>query len=308
MRHFACSLFLGLAFLGFFVQASGQELNCNVQVVTQQIQGSNKQIFRTLQTSIHEFLNNRTWTIHTYNSNERIECNILINLTEQVSGDQFRGTIQVQSRRPVFNTTYNTTVLNFLDNNLEFRYVEFQPLEFDPTQHVSNLTSILAYYAYVILGFDYDTFSPEGGTEYLQMAETIVMNAQNAPERGWKAFDGSGNRNRYWLTQNILDDKYRPVRQFFYTYHRLGLDIFENNVNTARTQVEESLEYLRTVYRNKPDPYLFLLQLVFDAKTDEFINIFSGAFPDMKNRVVQLLKEIDPANIKKYDQIMQTDP
>jgi hypothetical protein len=287
------------------LHSEAQELNCNVQVVTQQIQGSNKQIFRTLQTSIHEFMNNRTWTNHAYLPNERIECNILINLTEQVSGDQFRGTIQVQSRRPVYNTTYNTTVLNFLDNNLEFRYVEFQPLEFDPTQHLSNLTSILAYYAYVILGFDYDTFSTEGGTEFLQMAEAIVMNAQNAPERGWKAFDGSGNRNRYWLIQNILDDNYRPVRQFLYTYHRQGLDILENDVNTARNQIEESLVFLRTVHRNKPDPYLFLLQLIFDAKTDEFVNIFSDAFPDMKNRVVQILKEIDPANIKKYDEIIQ---
>jgi len=282
-----------------------QELNCNVQVVTQQIQGSNKQIFRTLQTAIYEFLNNRNWTQTTFSTNERIECTILINLTEQVSADQFRGSIQVQSRRPVFNSTYNTTLLNFKDNNLDIHYVEFQPLDFSETQYLSNLTSILAYYAYIIIGLDFDTFSPEGGSIYLQKAEAIVTNAQNAPERGWKAFDVSGNKNRYWLIQNLLDDKYRPARQFFYQYHRLGLDRLENNVNESRNQIEESLKLLQQVYRAKPDPYLYLLQVIFDAKADEFVNVFKDAFPDQKNRVYIILKEINPSNLKKYDRIKQ---
>lgn len=291
-------------FIGFpFKYTAAQELNCNVQVVTQQIQGSNKQIFRTLQTAIYEFLNNRNWTPTTFSTNERIECNVLINLTEQLSADHFKGSIQVQSRRPVFNSTYNTTILNFKDNNLDFKYVEFQPLLFDETQHLSNLTSILAYYAYIIIGLDFDSFSPEGGNPYLQKAEAIVTNAQNAPERGWKAFDVSGNRNRYWLIQNLLDDKYRPARQFFYQYHRQGLDVLENNVNNARNQIEESLKLLQTIYRAKPDPYMYLLQVIFDAKADEFVNIFKEAFPDQQQRVYVILKEINPSNIKKYDQI-----
>lgn len=283
------------------LKLKAQELNCNIQVVTQQIQGTNKQLFRTLQTAIYEFVNDRNWSNDVYAPTERIECNILINLTEQFGADQFKGTIQVQMRRPVYNTSYNTTILNILDNNLDFRYVEFQPLLFDETQHIDNLTSLLAFYANIILGFDYDSFSPEGGSMFFTRAEAIVMNAQNAPERGWKAFDASSNRNRYWLIQNVLDGEYQPVRQFFYQYHRLGLDRFEDNVNVARNDMEESLKHLQRVYRQKPDPYLYLLQVVLDAKTDEFINVFKEASPDQKRRVYVILKEIDPSNQGKYE-------
>ena len=209
-------------------------------------------------------------------------------------------------RRPVFNSTYNTALLNFKDNNFDIHYVEFQPLDFSETRYLSNLTSILAYYAYIIIGLDFDSFSPEGGTQYLQKAEAIVTNAQNAPERGWKAFDVSGNKNRYWLIQNLLDDKYQPARQFMYQYHRLGLDRMENNVNEARNQIEESLKLLQIVFREKPDPYLYLLQVIFDAKSDEFVDIFKDAFPDQKNRVYVILKEINPSNIKKYDRLKRS--
>lgn len=293
--------FILVIFSSAFMSLKAQELNCNVQVVTQQIQGTNKQIFRTLQTAIYEFLNDHNWSNDEYGVTERIECNILLNLTEQLGADQFRGTIQVQMRRPVYNTSYNTTSLNFLDNNLDFRYSEFQPLLFDENQHLSNLTSILAFYANIILGFDYDSFSPEGGSMFFTKAEAIVMNAQNARERGWKAFDVSGNRSRYWLIQNILDSEYQPVRQFNYQYHRLGLDKFESNVNIARNEMEESLKHLQRVYRQKPDPYLFLLQVIYDAKSDEFINVFREANADQKRRVYFILKEINPSNQAKYE-------
>ena len=286
---------------------NAQELNCNVQVVTQQIQGTNKQIFETLQRDLYEFMNNRKWTSHVYEYNERIECNILINITEQTSSDEFTGTMQVQSSRPAFNSTYNSVMLNFKDNNIRFRYVEFQPLEFIETGHLSNLTSIMAFYAYVILGLDYDSFSPEGGTEYFEKAERIVINAQNAPESGWKAYEGTGNRNRYWLIRNILDDKYSPVREFIYRYNRLGLDQMSSNRIEGRAEIAESLRLIQEVYREKPDPYLFLLQVIFDAKSDEFLNIFKAneAPPDEKRRVHMILTEVDPANKNKYDAILQ---
>jgi hypothetical protein len=159
-----------------------QELNCNVQISAQQIQGSNRQVFENMQRDVYEFMNNTVWTNHVFNYSERIECNYQINLTDQLSADEFIGTIQIQLKRPIYNTTYNSTILNFVDNNFKFRYVEFQPLEFDPSTYRSNLVSVLAYYTYIILGFDYDSFSPDGGTEYFQMAEKIVSNAQNAPE------------------------------------------------------------------------------------------------------------------------------
>lgn len=286
--------------------AAGQELMCNVQVTAQRIQGSNRQVFQTMQRDIYEFMNNMVWTNHVYSYSERIDCNIMINLTEQLSADEFRGTLQVQLRRPVYNTTYNSTILNFVDNNIQFRYVEFQPLEFDPNTHRSNLVSLLAYYAYMILGFDYDTYSPEGGTEYFQMAEKIVTNAQTAPESGWKPYDGSRNRNRYWLVKNVLDRQYQMVRLFVYEYHFRGLDPMESKINESRTAIVESLRLLQQVYRTRPDPFMYYLQVVLEAKTDELINIYSRAFPEEKSRVVQILTEIDPANKSKYEKILSS--
>ncbi|MCK4630393.1 MAG: DUF4835 family protein [Bacteroidales bacterium] len=286
-----------------YILSSAQELNCNVQIVTQQIQGTNKKIFQTLQAAVYEFVNNRTWTNNVYSYSERIECNIMINLTDQISSDEFKGTIQVQSRRPVYNTTYNSTMFNYVDNKFHIRYVEFEPLEFNETSHLSNLTSILAYYVYIIIGLDNDSFSFEGGSQYFEKAEAIVMNAQNAPFAGWKPYEGSGNKNRYWLIKNILDVEYSPVREFLYRYHRMGLDNLESATNEARIEIIEGLRLLQEVYRKKPDPYLFLLQIVFDAKKDEFVNIFSESFAEEKSRVLRILKEIDPSNSRKYEKI-----
>ena len=281
----------------------GQELNCNIQISAQRIQGSNRQVFESMQKDLYEFMNNTVWTNHVFSYAERIDCNILINLTDQLSADEFKGTIQIQLSRPVFNSTYKSTMLNFIDNSFQFRYVEFQPLEFDPTTYRSSLVSVLAYYSYMILGFDYDSFSPLGGTEFYQMAEKIVTSAQNAPEPGWKPYDGSRNRNRYWLVKNALDKEYEGVRQFLYDYDINGLDKMESSIAEARTSMVESLKLIQDVYRKKPDPFMYLVQVVMDAKSDEFINIFSGAFPEEKSRVVQILTEIDPANKAKYEKI-----
>jgi hypothetical protein len=295
--------FLPVLILFIPATVAAQELNCNVQVTAQQIQGSNRQVFETMQRDLYEFMNNSVWTNHVFSYSERLDCNILINLTDQLSADEFRGTIQVQLRRPAFNTTYNSTMLNFLDNSFQFRYVEFQPLEFDPSTHKSNLVSVLAYYAYIMLGFDYDSFSPLGGTEFFQMAEKIVQNAQNAPEPGWKPYDASRNKNRYWLVKNILDKGYEGVRQFTYEYNISGLDKMESRTAEARTSMAESLKLLQEVYRKKPDPFMYYVQIVLEAKSEELINIFTEAFPEEKSRVVQILTEIDPANKAKYEKI-----
>jgi len=280
-----------------------QELNCNVQVSAQKVQGSNRQVFENMQRDIFEFMNNTVWTNNVFSYTERIECSIIINITDQISADEFTGTLQVQLRRPVYNTTYNSTMLNFMDNNFRFRYVEFQPLEFDPTTHRSSLVSVLAYYTYLILGFDYDSFSPLGGTEYFQMAEKIVTNAQNAPESGWKPYDGSRNRNRYWLVKNVLDKEYEGVRRFVYDYCINGLDRMESRVSEARASMVESLRLLQDVYRKKPDPFMYFLQIVIEAKSDELVNVFTESFPEEKSRVVQILAEIDPSNKSKYQKI-----
>jgi len=280
-----------------------QELNCNIQISAQRIQGSNRQVFESMQKDLFEFMNNTVWSNHVFNYAERIDCNILINLTDQLSADEFKGTIQIQLSRPIFNTTYNSTLLNFIDNNFQFKYVEFQPLEFDPSTNKSSLVSVLAYYTYMVLGFDYDSFAPMGGTEFFQMAEKIVTNAQNAPEPGWKPYDGSRNRNRYWLVKNVLDKEYEGVRQFIYEYYINGLDKMESKAPEARTSMVESLKLMQDVYRKKPDPFMYLVQVVMDAKSDELINIYSAAFPEEKSRVVEILTEIDPANKAKYEKI-----
>lgn len=281
-----------------------QELRCNIQVNTQKIQGTNRTVFQTLQTSLYEFMNNTAWTNHVYGFDERIECNIMLNITEQLGSDEYKGTIQVQSRRPVFNSSYNTTMLNFLDNNLHFRYREFDKIEFTETSHLSNLSSTLAFYAYIILGIDYDSYSNLGGTEFFLKAEKIVTNAQNAPERGWKAYEGN-RKNRYWMVENLLNAKYRPLREVYYRYHRLGLDRMSEKPTEGRAEIAESLALLQKVYREKPDPYLFGLQLFFDAKNDELVNVFSESFPTERARVVNILIEVDNPNASKYKTILE---
>lgn len=283
-----------------------QELRCNVQVVSQQIQGTNKQVFQTLQNAIYEFMNNRVWTDHVYTMEERIECNLMFNITEQLSADDFKGTLTIQARRPVYNTNYNTVTLNFVDNDIRFRYVEFAPLEFDLNSHLSNLTSILAYYAYFILGLDYDTFSLLGGTSYFTNAEQIVLNAQNAPEKGWKPMDDIAHKNRYWLVKDMIDPDYEPVREFNYRYHRLGLDVMDEKVAEGRAEITNSLELLQQVYRKKPDPYMYLLRLVFDAKVDEIVNVYTESYPEERNRAYTILTEVDKPNTNKYKAILES--
>ncbi len=294
---------MGLLLFSYFL--AGQELRCNVQIVSQQIQGTNKQVFQTLQNAIYEFMNNRVWTNHVYSSEERIECNLMFNIREQLSADEFKGTLQVQARRPVFNTNYNTTTFNFVDNDIHFRYVEFSPLEFDLQSHTSNLTSILAFYAYYILGLDYDTFSLFGGTPYFTNAEKIVMNAQNAPEAGWKPMDDLAHKSRYWIVKDMLDAEYEPVREFNYRYHRLGLDVMDEEVAEGRAEITSSLELLQEVYRKRPDPYMYLLRLIFDAKADEMVKVYTESFPEERNRAHNILTEVDKTNSKKYEAILE---
>jgi hypothetical protein len=292
-----------LLFIFFFpLLALAQELDCKVQVMSQQIQGTNKKIFETLQQSLFEFMNEKKWTSHVYSMDERIECNILINVTEQISTDEFKATIQVQSNRPIFNTTLNSPMLNYMDNDFQFKYIEYQPIEFNETSSNPNLVSVLAFYAYVIIGLDYDSFSLYGGTEYIQKAEAIVNNMQSVSERGWKQFEST--RNRFWITQNLTDQKFKPIRECWYKYHRLGLDVMSEKTADGRAVIAESFNLLQGVHREKPGS--FLMQMFFNAKSDEIVNIFSESYPDEKARVVNVLKEVDPSNSNKYQKIMET--
>lgn len=298
-------LFIIAALLSFSL-TKAQELRCNVTVLSQAIQGTNKKVFTTLQTALNEFMNNHVWTNHQFQAGERIECTLMINITDQPSANELKGTMTVQSRRPVYNTSYATTILNFIDNLIDFQYVEFQPLEFNETNNTNNLTSTMAYYAYIILGLDYDSFSLEGGSDLFKKAETIVNNMQNSNDVGWNPNDGKNNRNRYWLIKNIMDKNYEPCREFMYKYHRLGLDMMNSKPNEGRAEIATDIELLQQVYLLKPDPYMFFLTVIFDAKADEFVNIFSEGMPDEKLKVFNILNDINNSNATKYAALKKT--
>jgi len=287
----------------FSTTVVAQELRCNVSVSATQIQGANQNLFRTMQADLYEFMNNRKWTEHVYTYDEKIRCNILIRLEKQISADEFTGKIQVQLTRPVFNSDYQTTVLNIQDNDFHCRYVEFQPLEFNETSNRDNLTNVMAFYAYVILGFDYDTFSPEGGTPFFEKAQAIVNNSQNAREKGWKAFESE--RNRYWLTENILNPSYSDYRNCMYNYHRNGLDLMSEKAEEGRANIAEAIRDIQKVFRRRPN--IYITQMFFDSKSDELVQVFSKSFPDERNRVMAVLNEVDPSNGSKYEKIAENE-
>lgn len=291
-------------FLIFFffcsVHLFAQEFNCNVQVLSPQLQQTDKRIFETMQNSLRDFINNRKWTDDNYLNQERIECSIIININERQGSDQFKGTLQIQARRPVYKTSYNTATFNFNDENLNFRYIEDQVLEYgENNPNNSALTNIIAFYCYVMLGIDYDTFSLNGGTPYFQRAQTIVNQSQNASEPGWKSFESI--KNRYWIIENFLSPVFASIREVLYRYHRKGLDVMATDVSGGRREILDAMELWRKVASERPNS--LLAQIFFNAKADELVNIFSGGEPDEKTKAANLLSEIDPSNTSKYQKI-----
>jgi len=291
--------FIPILLLLISLPLQGQELRCQANVTSPQVQGSNKQVYDAMRKAMYEFLNNTKWTDHVYKEEERIDCSFMFRITDQISMDEFRGTLTIQARRPIYNTAYSSTLLNYQDNDIHFRFAEFEPLEYNEQAHTSNLVSILAFYVNIILGLDYDSFSLDGGSLFYEKAEKIVSNAANAPETGWKAFESQ--KNRYWLAENLLNSKYELFRSCLYRYHRMGLDRMGENVNESRAEIAEAITELRRPYRENSQAMIW--PVFFSAKSDEIKNIFSEGFPDEKARIVQVLKEIDPANASKWDAI-----
>ena len=282
-----------------------QELKCNVQIQKPPAQGVSEEVFRSMQQSVYEFMNTTKWTNHKFDYNEQIECSILIKVSS-ISGSRYIATIQVISNRPVYGTSLSTPMFNYKedDNNFEFEYVQNQSLVFNPSRHTSNLTSVLAFYAYIIIGLDYDSFSMQGGTEFFQKAQRIVNNAQSSNDKGWKAFEARKQDNRYYLIENLTNSKYGPVRRASYRYHRLGLDVMHDRLEAGRSEMAESLKFIQRVYREKPN--LFIIKLFFDAKYKEIINIFSGAYAQEKTKVYNIVKDIDPAHLSEYETLVKS--
>jgi len=298
MKKIMLFLFLTLGML----PSKSQELDCIVSVSAPRLEGTDKHVFETLQSAIYEFMNNRTWSNYNIKIEERIECTILITINERPTSDDFKGTINLVLRRPVFNSSYNTILLNFIDKDFTFKYIEYQPLDYSDGVYSSNLTSTLAFYTYMFLGYYFDSFTMMGGTVFFEKAQEVVNTAQSAQVSGWKAFES--DRNRYWMVGNMLNPANSALREFSYIYHRQGLDQMYDKVDQGRSQVTEGLNLLQKIYKTRPG--LFSLQLVLDAKKDEFVNIYSDQrVPPMdKNNVVNLLKEIDPASGSKYMEIL----
>lgn len=282
---------------------SAQELRCTVTINSDQVQGTNKEMFNTLKQSIEEFVNNTKWTNLTFQDKERIECNMML-VVKSVTDNLVNCDFTCQSRRPVFGTSYTTPLLNFQDNTFSFTYQEFDRLDFQQNTFTSNLTALLAYYCYLIIGHDMDSFSRLGGTPYFQMCENIVTAAQSASMdesegKGWKAFDS--NRNRYALINNLMDEAFKDYRGFYYEYHRLGLDEMINNVANARARIASGIEVLKKA--NSARPATYVINTFLDAKNDELVNIFSKGTADEKKKVYELLVDIDPTRQSTYDGI-----
>ena len=285
-----------------FVNLSAQELNCRIQINSQKIQGTDRQKFMTMRTAFTEFMNNTRWTNDVYSSEERIECNLIINLTSQIGNDGFNGNINVKSTRPIFRTSYNSPILNLLDNDLSFKYIENESLEFNEHNHSSNLTAILAYYAYIIIGFDYDSFSPMGGDIFFLKAEKIMNNAQSDQNAtGWKSYEGT--MNRFWLIENLLHNDFKSLRSGIFSYHNEGLDILSEKAESGRDEITSALYNVKISADRKQGSYL--LKIFFDAKADEITKIYSDGFNSNKNELVEMLKQINPSNMNKWDKMLQ---
>lgn len=276
-----------------------QELNCSVEVVHPGVATNETRVFESLKQSIFEFMNNTKWTSDNFKIEERIGCSIFISVSEMPSANMFVASIQVQAWRPAYKTNYNTTLLNFNDENFTFQYVEFQQMQFALNQTTDNLTSTLAFYAYAILGLDYDSFSLNGGQKYFETAQTIVNTMQSTADKGWKAFDGT--RNRYWLVENALNPALLPLRKFWYEYHINGIDVLESDQERARQAITSAIEPLQAMHENKPNS--FLTQILLNGKTSEIVNIYKKAFPKEKTKVITILSLIDAPNIQTYSGI-----
>lgn len=300
ISFFLAKLVLKIALVFWAGDLFSQELNCRINVISQQVQGTNKQVFQTLQKELYEFMNNTRWTPYVMNVNERIDCTIMITISKQLTSDEFEASLEITSSRPVYGSNYQSTMLNFKDNNFDFQYIEYEPLEFDINNLNSNLIATLAYYAYVIIGLDYDSFGMGSGKEFYEKAERIVNMMQSSGGTGWQPH---GDNNRYELADNLVNSRYDPIHECLYKYHRLGLDVLPTDPAEGRLQIAEALEMLEEIYKSKPGA--MILDIFFQAKAEEIIKVFKSAYSDEKKPVYNLVKKINPSNANKYEAIIK---
>jgi hypothetical protein len=288
-------------------QMQAQELQAKLTLLTNKVGSKvDKKIFQTLQTGLSNFLNNRKWSTDVYQTTEKIKCNFLINIDQELGDNVYKGSLTVQAARPIYNSAYESTLINFIDNDFTFRYVEFQPIEFNDNRvqgndpMAANLTAVLAYYVNIILGMDYDSFTARGGDVFFKKAQNIVSNApEGGSISGWKTFDGV--RNRYRLVENLMDNRFTLIHDAIYSYYRKGLDQFYENEDVARAGIMAALNYLTIL--NKDYPNSMVLQFFFQGKTNELIKIFSRANQDVKVQARDMLVKLDIANTSDYKEL-----
>lgn len=288
------------SFLFLVRYASAQEFLCNVQIQAQQIAGVDQSVFDAMEKSIFEFMNNRKWSEFNYKIEERIECTMIFTIQNAVQGgDEFSGTLNVVLQRPVYGTDYNSVVINLVDNDIKFVYTPYQSMEYADNTFQDNLTQLLAYYAYLMIGLDQDSFSLFGGTAMYEKANSVVQVAQTSNYKGWQVFDGQ--KSRYQVIENLLNQSYNDIRKFLYEYHRKGLDVMAENLDGGRTEVTSTLSNLKSVYDKRPN--LYILQIVLEAKRQEIINIYMQASPAEKVAMINIMSAIDPPNGNKYEAV-----
>jgi len=285
-------IFLLLLFFGI---VHGQQLNCTVNVNADKVAITNKQIFTTLEKSLTDFINKTDWTGTPIKQQEKINCSMYITVTAYDS-NQFTATIQVQSSRPIYNSSYSSPILNFNDNDFSFKYNEFENLNFNPTNFESNLVSVVAFYSYVILGMDADTFTKQGGNKYLETAQDVASVAISGGYKGWNQADG--NQNRFFLINDMLSNTFSPFREALYQYHFEGLDIMHSDLKSAKLKIKEAIIALGKISETRPNA--FLTRVFFDAKSDEIVSIFSGGPSIDSKELIENLNKISPMNLSKW--------
>ena len=277
-----------------------QDFQCQVSVNAHQVTGgSNTQKYNDLQQKLYQFVHDRKWCQYNLKMNERIECALQINLTK-VSGDVFEGTMTILLQRPVYKASYKTTLINFQDKNIPFTYAEGDPLEYADGQNLSQFTSLIAYYLNLFLAVEFDSFSMNGGAPYFTKMQSIVNFNQSAREKGWSVADG-GQNNRYWIMENFTNGTYSKLHDFFYQYHRLGLDVMSESPDAGRAVILESLKLLQQVSQQRSN--LAIVKVIAATKCDEIVNIFKEGMPSEKTQVINIMKQIDPTNSSRYDAI-----
>ncbi len=289
-----------LLFITFVsLNLTAQDFICQLSVNSSKISGSNRERYNKLQQDLYTFINDRKWSQYTLKANERIECAIMITL-DAISGDVITATMTLQLQRPIYGSSYKSTILNFQDKDIKFTYVDGDPLEYVENASVNQLTSLIAFYLNLFLAVDFDSFSLNGGSPYYSKCQAIVSLNQNATEPGWKVFE-TGQKNRYWLMENLTNGAYAKIHTFLYNYHRLGLDVMAESPDIGRASILESLQLLQDV--NKQKSNLYIVQLMVLAKSQEIINIFKEGTPNEKSVVVGIMRQLDPANQSKYAEI-----